>query len=256
MNDLRLTAGISLLVDEFWARVPEDLREFPRDLARASSIALPVVTKELAGLSLDVVNEWLADRRLVESLDGRNRRLRGCLLAYGGYGILLVDANDPDNERRFTTAHELAHFLLDYAEPRRKAIDALGEGIVPVLDGVRSPTQTERLHSILSAVPLGMHVALMERTATGGYTARTTVDSEHEADRLALELLAPAADAQEAIKAVIGPGMTLAERHRQAAQLLFARYGLPDEQAWGYSKRLLKAKGTGPNVRDWLGIVR
>ena len=53
-----------------------------------------------------------------------------------GTAYCLVDANDPDNERRFTTAHELAHFLLDYAEPRRKAIEALGEGIVPVLDGV------------------------------------------------------------------------------------------------------------------------
>ena len=48
--------------------------------------------------------------------------------------------------------------------------------------------------------------------------------------------------------------MTKAERHRRAAQLLFARYGLPDEQAWGYAKRLLKDTGQSPNVRDWLGM--
>ena len=49
MSDIRLTAGISLLVDAFWARVPEGLRAFPRDLARASFIALACGYERVGG---------------------------------------------------------------------------------------------------------------------------------------------------------------------------------------------------------------
>ena len=245
------------LVDEFWEAVLYGPQSFPRDLAYAASIALPVVTKELPGLSLSGVNGWLVARGIAESIEGLDRPLRGCLLAYGGHGFLLVDKDDSVDEKRFTTAHELAHFLLDYREPRRRAVEALGDGIVPVLDSVRPPTSTERLHAILSTVPLGLHVALMERTSVGGYTARATLDAEDRADRLALELLAPSADALNAISALAGSrevGHT--ERQQQAAQLLGSRYGLPEEQAQAYAKWLLKDTERKSGIRDWLGVNR
>src|SRR5690242_19131978 len=106
-----LEAGLAGLVDDFWGALPFDPPAFPRDLSRVASLALPVVTKELPHLSLKSVNRWLSERNMAESISGPNRLLRGCMLAYGGYGILLADSNDPADEKRFTVAHELAHFL-------------------------------------------------------------------------------------------------------------------------------------------------
>jgi len=248
---------IARLVDDFWGALPYDPPAFPRDLSRVASMALPVVAKELPHLSLKSVNRWLGERNMAENISGPNRLLRGCMLAYGGYGIVLADSNDPADEKRFTVAHELTHFLIDYSQPRARAIEALGEGIIPVLDGLRDATRVERLHAVLSTVPLGLHVELMERTTVGGYTAKATLDAEDRADRLALELLAPAEDALEAMSDLIeSSGLSRNSRRVQATRLLASRYGLPEAQARDYARLLLKDVERGSSFQNWIGIVR
>ncbi|MEP6776225.1 MAG: ImmA/IrrE family metallo-endopeptidase [Chloroflexota bacterium] len=252
-----LEAGLGRLVDDFWGALPYDPPAFPRDLSRVASMALPVVTKELPHLSLKGVNRWLSERNMAESVSGPDRLLRGCMLAYGGYGIVLADSNDPADEKRFTVAHELAHFLIDYSEPRVRAIEALGDEIIPVLDGLRAATRVERLHAILSTVPLGLHVELMERTTAGGYTAKATLDAEDRADRLALELLAPADDALDAMSDLIeSSGLSHGSRRVRATRLLASRYGLPEAQARDYARLLLKDVERGSSFQDWIGIVK
>ena len=250
-----LEARMSRMVVEYWEALPYEQEPFPRDLARSASLALPVAIHEISYLSLAVVRQWLRDRGVADVIRGPDRRLRGCLLAYGGHGFVLIDSSDADDERRFTLAHEIAHFLLDYREPRREAIDALGDEIIAVLDGERPPTQTERLHAILSSVPVGLHLNLMERTIAGGYVSRATGAAEERADRLAFELLAPAAHVWTAISPFMKSGTAYPDLVRRFVDVLQEQYGLPHTQAQEYARWLLKHGGHKPGVREWLGIA-
>nr|MBF6613645.1 ImmA/IrrE family metallo-endopeptidase [Chloroflexota bacterium] len=235
-----LEARLTRLVEEFWEALPYGPEPFPRDLIGSASLALPLAIRELPCLSLTEVHNWLSARGLADPIEGSNRRLRGCLLAYNGHGFVLVDGSDPDDEMRFTVAHELAHFLLDYQLPRRRAIEALGEEIIPVLDNTRLPTRIERLHAILGAVPIGLHVDLMERTSVGGYTSRTTAGAEEQADRLALELLAPAVHAWAAISGLPeAKDGSYAAHLKHSTEALHREYGLPHKQAQEYATWLL-----------------
>lgn len=255
-----LETRMSRLIEEFWESLPYGPGPFPRDLLNSASLALPVAVRELPCLSLSDLHQWLLARGIADPLkvegEGSNRRLRGCLLAYGGHGFVLIDGSDPADEKRFTVAHELAHFMLDYQQPRRRAIEALGEEIIPVLDSTRLPTRIERLHAILAAVPIGLHVDLMERTALGGYTSRSMGAAEEQADRLALELLAPAADAWATISALPDANdRSYTTLQARSAQALHEQYGLPMDQAQAYAKWLLTRGGRKTGVREWLGIV-
>lgn len=254
-----LEARLTRLVDEYWEALPYGPEPFPRDLIGSASLALPLAIRELPCLSLTEVHAWLSARGIADPIEGRrtkdgDRRLRGCLLAYSGHGFVLVDGSDPDDDKRFTIAHELAHFLLDYQLPRRRAIEALGEEIIPVLDNTRLPTRIERLHAILGAVPIGLHIDLMERTSVGGYTSRATAGAEEQADRLALELLAPAADAWASIMGQPeAQGEVYAAHLKRSAEALRQEYGLPYKQAQEYARWLLENGGHRPGVREWLG---
>ncbi len=254
-----LEAGLSKLVDEFWSAQPGGPEPFPRDLIYPAMFALPVSVHLIPRLTTAQAERYVRSLGVPSAggLSRPDRRLRGCLLAYGGHGFILVDSADPPDEQRFTLAHELSHFMLDYLEPRRRAIEALGEQIVPVLDGLQPPTPVELAHAVLGGVSLGLHVDLMGRTGAGGYASRAIFTAEERADRLALELLAPAEDVWRAISDLPsgrGSGHSYQALHRRAADLLVRRYGLPEEQAQSYAKWLLRQAGYRPGVREWLGI--
>jgi hypothetical protein len=247
-----LEAGLTRVADEFWqlAGMPGP---FPRDLAAVASLALPVVTRNVPRLTLADVRIWLQARGISHPLPAHDRRLRGCLLAYSGQAFILVDGSDLEGERRFTVAHELAHFLVDYREPRLKAIAMLGGEIAEVLDGIRPPTHTERLHSILSGVPVGLHLDIFERTPGGAYTTPATLHAEERADRLALELLAPAdnvwADFQSKAEE---QDADYDWAHEHLAQLLYDSYRLPEEQSRTYATWLLRKAGRSHSFNEWL----
>ncbi|HYO48607.1 MAG TPA: ImmA/IrrE family metallo-endopeptidase [Chloroflexia bacterium] len=247
-----LEAGLSRLADEFWqlAGMPGP---FPRDLSAVASLALPVVTRNVPHLTLADVRQWLHARGIPHPLPAHDRRLRGCLLAYSGQAFILVDGSDPERERRFTVAHELAHFLVDYREPRLRAIAILGGEIAEVLDGIRPPTHTERVHSILGGVPVGLHVDIFERTPSGAYTSPATLQAEERADRLALELLAPADNVWASFQSRAeehDAGYDTAHQH--LAQLLYDSYQLPEEQAQTYATWLLRKAGRIHTFNEWL----
>jgi hypothetical protein len=113
-------------------------------------------------------------------------------VARRGHGVAIIDGSDSDPEQRFSIAHELAHFLLDYWSLRKNLLKRLGAEALQVLDGERPPTAQERLHALLRNVPLGFHLHLMERNNEGRPLTSSVADAERDADRLAFELLAPA----------------------------------------------------------------
>lgn len=118
----------------------------------------------------------------------RDRRLRGGVIGWGGFGLLFADRDDPANEQLYTLAHEAGHFLGDHLYPRRDILERLGPSIKPVLDGLRPPTPQERVHAILASADLIQcaHLLGREESLNAEIAGR-----EAEADRFAWELLAP-----------------------------------------------------------------
>src|SRR5688572_14888218 len=96
-----------------------------------------------------------------------DRALRACVLVHDGSGLLFVDSEDPEDEQRFSLAHEIAHYLVECAIPRERARERLGPAVLPVLDGRRAPSREERIGALLAGVQLGVRLHLMERTPDG-----------------------------------------------------------------------------------------
>ncbi len=211
--------------------------------------AVPVEIRRLPALSVNHIHHWAAQHGVRYRFSEKNRRLRGCLISYGDHGVIFLDALDPEDEQRFTLAHELAHFMLDYYNPRQHAIEVFGDVIRQVLDGLRPPSLTERMHAVLADVPLGVVAHLMERPATGLPDA-LVVDVEARADRLALELTAPAAEVLERVNSAPAP-KSFRTRRVFLTSLLTDTYRLPESIANSYARTLLQSNG-GPSVRDWL----
>lgn len=219
---------VAELAELFWAQTTVR-PALPRDLRAALRwSSFPLVVHDRPRLSVATVGEELARQGRPWAGGGPDRRLRGALVAEGDAGLIFLDADDDPAEVAFTLAHEAAHFLRHYWQPRRRAEAALGTAVLEVLDGLRPPGPRERLHAALRRMTIGCHIHLMERR--GGV-------EEDEADQLARELLAPVA----AVRARLGEG--------EATGVLIGTFGLPPGVAAGYAEALLPPEAAPPR---WL----
>ena len=207
------------IADRFWADVGEEPMSFPRELADVACWAIPVEVFELPNLSVGAINRRLAERQVEHRLAISDRPLRACVLAHEGNGLLFVDGSDPDDERRFSVAHEIAHYLIEYAAPRRLARARLGDGILTVLDGRRAASWEERLGAVLGGVSLAVRVHLMERTPDHQVPGRDVAQAEQCADEPGFELLAP----YDAVRAALPPGAPM----HHVETVLRQQFGLP-----------------------------
>lgn len=237
----------------FWAAAGE-LEPFPRALEEPVLWALPLAILKLPRLWVTDVESWLRQRGLTLSVGTPNRPLRGCLIAYGGKGCVLLDGTDPIEDRRFSLAHEVAHFMLDYLVPRQQATSRFGERVLEVLDGMRPPTIQERVDALLTETSIGTHTHLMERRADGLLVSPHIVSAESRADRLALELLAPMEELLRRVAHVRQPAgfRMLVDL---AVQVLVNDFGLPLAVAEPYGNFAVRCWTGGPTFREWLGIL-
>lgn len=243
-------AQIQATAEEFWQRVGQVV-PFPRDLELPIMKALPVTIVKLPSLHLTIIERWLRQRKVAYQFPCADRQVRGCLVAYRGQGIIFIDAADHPNEVRLTLAHEATHFLEDYARPRAQAIARLGPAIIPVLDGDRPPAVRERVHAILSSAPIALYYRYMERGKDNDIALSSVWDAEDRADRLALELIAPA-------ELVLDPAAldkpSYQERRKAVVQTLTTTFGLPEDMADWYGRMLLQSAGRGPSFLEQLGL--
>jgi hypothetical protein len=238
---MKVPLWVSELARAFWdaAGGPEP---FPRTLVGPilrSPFELTV--KEMRGLRLAAVVYYLSGLGVAWRCGEPDRPLRACLAAAGGAGFILLDGDDPPAERVFSLAHELAHFLRHYWQPRTAACRRLGAQVADVIDAQRPPTPAERVRALLVDVPLGLHVHLMDRGSRGEVRSRAVARAEEEADHLAYELLAPA-DAVAARTAHLGER----ERRRCVVQVFQEVFGLPAARAADYGDLLVPPPDEDP----------
>lgn len=235
--------------EAFW-RQAGLVEDFPRALERPVLWALPLAIVKLPRLGLDSLRQWLRRRQISVYPGVRDRPLRGCLVARGGQGFVFVDGCDPDDERRLSLGHEVAHFIRDYLRPRHKAIQALGEEIIEVLDGRRAPTPEEQLAGVFKRVHVGVFTHLLERNAAGNVDRIDILVAEDAADRLALELLAP----KEQVLRRVGLKTEPSGQPQQVATRVLVRdFGLPPSAAKRYANFLVNGQTPPRSFREWLG---
>jgi hypothetical protein len=240
----------------FW-RAAGEPPPFPRDLELPAIWALPLLVQRLPRLQVNGIRVWLEQTAIPVHVPGPNRRLHACLIAFAGRGAVLLDADDPEDESRFSLAHEVAHFLVDYLALRYQVLERLGPEAAQVLDGHRPATLDERVGALLTGVTLGVHTHLLHRSHDGSIGCGRVLAAEERADRLALELLAPVAVAHAVLKrvgpAVPGRGL-LDDQADKIAQYLSETFGLPTAVAVSYGRWLYHRYYGEPSVREWLGI--
>jgi hypothetical protein len=232
-------------VDQFW-KLCGEVEPFPRNLERSTLLALPLAIVKLPRLWLHDVESWLENRNTYFSFGCQSRAIRGCLIAHRGKGLMFVDGADTNEELRFTIAHEVAHFIVDYLQPRERALQKFGTGILEVIDGHRPPNANERVHAVLIGNYLSFHTNLMERKIPNSEIWK----AEDRADKIALALLAPP---DEALALSDITAVAFEDRRRALIDVLCNYFGLPSLTAKSYSWFLLTSIGKGPS---WIESLR
>jgi hypothetical protein len=229
-------------VDLFW-QLAGEIEPFPRLLERPALIGLPIAIVKLPRLALRDIERWLISRNIFFSFNCQDRLVRGCLIAFKGKGIILVDGTDPIDEIRFTIAHEIAHFMLEYWLPRNQAEERFGSAIIDVMDGIRKPTVSERLYALLDGTQIGVHTDLMDRNSQNGSSGSETWKIENRADRVSLGLLAPVDNVLAQVDLDVEPYQ---QRKENLVKILVPHFGLPAYIAEIYAADLLASLGKGP----------
>jgi hypothetical protein len=229
---------------------------FSLDLEFAAGCALPISLEKIPGLTTVSAWQWVASRLNIAAELApvqADRPLRACLIALDDTrNFILLDENDTPQEQRFSLAHEIAHFLLDYLEPRRELTRYLPSETLSVLSGQRPPTLEERLLATLAGLTLRPQLHFMERDTAGYYASPETVHAEQKADRLAIELLAPFAQVVAAIEGEITDTPGVNNRRERIVRYLVQDFQLPSAVAAGYARQIMQKCRWEESFQEWL----
>ena len=244
----RTTKGsyIRRLADQVRARAPRDAAAI-LDVQSFVAWAAPLAVVALPELRITVAHGWLAERGVALGFGNKDRPLRGLLLAWRGSGLIFVDGSIPMADRRFTVAHELGHFLLDYMEPRGQVLRR-DPDLLEVIDGHRLSTTEDRARAVLDGLPLGVHTHLLDRDPHGHGTWEME-RGEDLSSRFALELLSPWNSAR-AIVGQVPNNLTWEARLEEATRLIESRFQLPSDVARTRARTILESAGMGTGFFD------
>ena len=236
----------------FWTRAGRPVR-YPVDISYAAICALEVSIHMIADLTPAAATDFFRRDGSRGATAFGQRAMHGCI-AFGPRGAtIMVEQKDAEDERRFTIAHEVAHYILEVRRHHRLAEQRVGGDFVGILYGLREATPTERIDAWLNNVRSTPTAHFMDRTPDGGYGCGRSPEAECSADRLALEILAPRA---EMVRAVLDC-RKLPFRNPVDATQRFAeqRFGLPSEVAGPYASRIAWELTGGPSTAERFGLV-
>lgn len=242
-----LTAGAAEhlrgLAAQFWAGAPGNVRG-ERDIEAAVTWSMPLAVVVMAPLTLAGIQEWLAGRGIpVAGERSRDRdRVRGFLVAWRGVGMVFCDGTADAGERRFTLAHEVGHFLLDYDGPRRRVLRDVPE-LLEVVDGLRPATASDRAQALLAGVRIGVHTQLLDDGESSPADRDARGAMEDQASHFALELLAPWEEAVAAIRGLTAATAPYRDILAQATDLITNRFAIPPYAARTRARQALDALG-------------
>jgi hypothetical protein len=235
------TARLRERAAAFWADAPEPARR-RGDVEAAVAWSAPLAVVVLPNLDARRARSWLAERGARLGDGDADRPLRGLLLAARGVGVVFLDGTLAPADRRFTVAHELGHFLLDYLEPRERVLRE-APSLLEVVDGLRPPTRAERAQALLARVPVGLHAHLLDRDLRGA-AAPDVEAAEDAASQFALEVLAPWPAALDAAREVVGDRRSpYGELLAEVTLVLAERFALPADRASVRAAATLEALG-------------
>ena len=250
-----MTAGARYWADWFWNRAG-GRPQYPADIGYAASCAIEVAIHAVPSLTVRNAARFapigVSSQNPSQSLTD-DRPLHGCISIRPRGAIILIDADDSESERRFTIAHEVAHYMLETRAHRDRAARMMGERYLAVLYGAREPTDAERVDALLKRVRSTPFSHFMDRAPDGGYGCGRTLSAECDADELALELLAPRSELARRVR----------DRRRvpfqqaldETARIARDRYGLPPSIARDYAERLAWEILGGPSVAERFGFA-
>ena len=247
------TSTIVSLAQDFWKEAQGIPIQYPCDLQRAVACALPVNVLSLSNLSVKGVRDYLFQNNIKIQFSDDNQALHGFLMAHRGLGLVFINGTDEKQERHFTLAHEIAHFILDYFEPRRKAIKMLGESIIQVIDGQRQPTVQERLDSIFYTISVQPFQHLLSKTNSSYHFAAQVGKAEDLADAFAFELIAPYQIVIQDVKAF--GKLSFKDTCLLTDEILIKKYGLPSLVVPPYSRFLSELITGGETFAEKLGFL-
>ena len=237
----------------FWKRAG-GRKALPANIEYAAKSALEVSIEEVDGLTVSKAISLFRGAERSNRADMSERRLRGCVSVTPKGAIIFVEERDDEAQRRFTVAHEVAHFILEVKSRRERAEARLGRGSVDVLNGLRNATRTELIDAWLHEVRLDPILHLMDRAPDGGHQCERTRDAECVADDLAVEMLAPRAEMANAVLSLGSLGFS--ETLDKAGRIAERRFGLPKQIAERYAGRLVWQVKGGPSSAERFGFAR
>jgi hypothetical protein len=216
--------------ERFWHTAGGPPEGFPRELRRPIAWSVPLSIVDLPELGMTAMASWLEERCNVSWRPLTDRPLRGALWAGPTGGFVFLNGGDPDDERRFSLAHELAHYIIEYVERRRRIAVRLGTAGLKAMDGQSPRLDETRIDAALARIDLRPRLHLLERDAFNGQplSLRTT-DAEGGADELAIELLAPC-------EAAVSLGKSV--KRAELDGWLALTFGLPRTVARRYAEKL------------------
>ena len=249
-----MTANIRYWANWFWNRAG-GRPQYPADIGYAALCALEVSIMDIGGLTSRTAAACLArfGVSLPSPLSSTDRHLRGCIAVGLRGAIILIEADDSDNERRFTIAHEVSHYILEARAHRYRAERMMGEAYLDVLYGAREPTNNERVDALLKRVRATPFSHLMDRAPDGGHGCGQTLRAECDADALALELLAPRAEMARHVHA--RRRVPFRRALDETARIARHRYGLPPSIARDYAATLAWRILGGPSIAERFGLA-
>jgi Zn-dependent peptidase ImmA (M78 family) len=237
---------------EFWSTVDQKHRE-TYDIVSAVNDTLTINLILIKNLSIKKMEDWLISIGKYENFGIDDRSLHGFLMIKNGNICMFVEESEDQSQQRFTVAHEVSHYLLDYQLPKERAILALGKEIEDVLNGNLPPTDTQLALSVIKGVNISPYTFMIEKNGNGSFFNWSNFNSENEADYLAMELLAPRARiVNETFSSI--KRRSYSQFIRKSEEILISHYKIPPDIARHYASELAYSVTNGPSFLDKLGF--